>query len=136
MGIPEGACLSWSIKKWTEFKSQQWWRDSPGQRQAKSFLEERKPKLTEELLNFGRKAVRILVGLLTGHCRLNKHMNNLGMEEDALCRFCQEEEETATDVLCHCDGLTKVGLLQLGCEKGTLSGLWNFIKMLKLDREL
>ena len=64
-----------------------------------------------ELLNFDRKAVRILVRLLKGHCRLNKHMKNLGLEEDALCRFCQEEEEMAIHVLCHCDGLTKVRLL-------------------------
>ena len=61
--------------------------------------------------------MRILVGLLTGHYRLNKHTSNLGLEEDALCRFCQEEEETAIQVLCHCDGLTKVRLPQLGHEK-------------------
>ena len=88
------------------------------------------------------QAVWILAGLLTGHCRLNKHMSNLGLEEDALCSFYQEEEETATHVLSHCDGLTKVHLLQLGREKsnasefikGTLAGLWNIIKRIKLDR--
>ena len=64
--------------------SQQRWLDLPGQRHTKIFLQERKPKLTAELLNFDLKAVRVLVRLLTGHCRLNKHMSNLGLEED-LC---------------------------------------------------
>ena len=102
--------------------------------QAKTFLTERKPKLIAEQLNFDRKAVRIQVGLLTSHFRFSKHMRNLGLEE----------EETAIHVLCHCDGLTKVRLLQLGREKsrvsefmkGTLSGLWTLIKRLKLDRVL
>ena len=78
-------------------------------------------KTTAELLNFYRKEVRMLMGLLTGHCRLNKHMSNLGLEKDALCRFCQEEEETAIHVLCHCDSLTKVRLSQLGRAKSSTS---------------
>ena len=46
-------------------------------------------------LNYDRNVVRILVGLLTGHRRLNEAWwKTLG-------RFCQEEEATAIHVLCH-----------------------------------
>ncbi|KAK9509827.1 hypothetical protein O3M35_004731 [Rhynocoris fuscipes] len=41
----------------------------------------------------------MVVGLLTGHCRLNKHMHNSRLGDDDLCRFCLEEEETAVHVL-------------------------------------
>ena len=38
-----------------------------------------------------------------------------------LCKAHQEEEETVIHVLCHCDGLTKVRLLLLVCEKSSAS---------------
>ena len=97
------------------------------------------PILTAELLTFYRKAVRVLVGLLTGRCRLNK--SNLDLEEDT---DSARKKRKWPPTCCHCDGLTKVRLLQLGLEKssanefmkGNLSGLWSLIKRLKLDKVL
>ncbi|KAK9499943.1 hypothetical protein O3M35_002877 [Rhynocoris fuscipes] len=50
----------------------------------------------------------MIVDLLTGHCRLNKHMRNLRIVEDDLCRYCLEEEESAVHILCHCEGLARL----------------------------
>ncbi|KAJ8911734.1 hypothetical protein NQ315_003634, partial [Exocentrus adspersus] len=106
------------------------------------FIKERSARLTEDLLGQNRKAIRIIVGLLTGHCRLNKHMSLMGLAEEATCRFCSEEEETAVHVLCQCEGLARLRFLILGEEnpsassytKAPLSRLWSLIQRTQLDR--
>ncbi|KAK9512815.1 hypothetical protein O3M35_001148 [Rhynocoris fuscipes] len=50
----------------------------------------------------------MVVGLLTGHCRLNKHKYNMLLADDDLCRFCLDEEETAVHFLCQCEGLARL----------------------------
>lgn len=50
-------------------------------------------KLKNNLFNQTQKAKRKMTGLLTRHCQLNKHLNNLSLVEEAIYRFCQEEEE-------------------------------------------
>ena len=61
-----------SINEWIHSRSRDWWLKSPGQRQAKEFLKEQKSEFTRDLLDKDRKTVKMLVGLLTGHCRLNR----------------------------------------------------------------
>ncbi|KAJ8914040.1 hypothetical protein NQ315_017559 [Exocentrus adspersus] len=97
-----------SIDEWMDGKSREWWRKLPQQRQAKMFIKERSASLTDDLLGQNRKAIRIIVGLLTGHCRFNKHMSLMGLAEEATCRFCSEEEETAVHVMCQCEGLARL----------------------------
>ena len=87
-------------QKWIAEESIRSWEETPGQRQAKQFIKEPSPKFAEDLLRRDRKSVRAVVGMLTGHCRLRKHMSNMGLAEEALCRFCNEEEETPLHVLC------------------------------------
>ena len=133
-----------SIKSWMQTKSQEWWNKSPGMRQAKEFIKKPSPTFTEYLLSQKRSSTRILVGLLTGHCRLNKHMSTIGLTEELLCRFCQEEEETAVHILCHCEGLSRLRFLTLGEEKpgaqrytGDLkASLWSLIEKAGLAEEL
>lgn len=38
---------------------------------------------------------------------------------DAICRFCKEEEPTSVDVLYHCEGLAMIKSLVLGIESST-----------------
>ncbi|KAJ8919261.1 hypothetical protein NQ315_003844 [Exocentrus adspersus] len=133
-----------SIDEWMDDKSREWWRNLPQQRQAKMFIKERSARLTDDLLGQNRKAIRIIVGLLTEHCRLNKHMSLMGLAEEATCRFCSEEEETAVHVLCQCEGLARLRFLILGEEnpsassytKAPLSRLWSLIQRTQLDRVL
>ena len=44
----------------------------------------------------------ILTGFLTGHCRLRGHLKKLGIEENAMCRFCIEEVKTPIHLLTGC----------------------------------
>ncbi|KAJ8916729.1 hypothetical protein NQ315_013933 [Exocentrus adspersus] len=106
------------------------------------FIKKRSARLTDDLLGQNRKAIRIIVGLLTGHCRLNKHMSLMGLAEEATCRFCSEEEETAVHVLCQCEGLARLRFLILGEEnpsassytEAPLSRLWSLMQRTQLDR--
>ncbi|KMQ91192.1 lian-aa1 retrotransposon protein, partial [Lasius niger] len=40
--------------------------------------------------------------VLTGHCRLRRHLHLLGLEKDKRCRKCEQEEETPPHILCFC----------------------------------
>uniref|UniRef100_T1I9C7 Reverse transcriptase zinc-binding domain-containing protein n=1 Tax=Rhodnius prolixus TaxID=13249 RepID=T1I9C7_RHOPR len=134
-------CLrSASIKLWMQDRSREWWVKTPGQRQAKKFIHSYSPKLTAELLQLGRVAIRIAVGILAGHCRLNKHMHCMGLATDSLCRFCQEEEETALHVVCQCEGLVWLRYRLFGKEKlvptslsqGPLSDLLRLLRYVRV----
>ena len=128
-------------KKWLTNKSLEWWKNSPGQRQAKKFITEHSPKFTADLISKDRKSVKAVVGLLTGHCKLNRHLKLMGLAEEAMCRFCKSQEETAEHILCQCDSLAYVRFLVLGDVKpqarsymeGSISRLLDFVKRVRLE---
>ena len=47
----------------------------------------------------------MLTGFLTGHCQLRGHLKKLGTEENGMCRFCDEEEETSIHLLTDCEAM-------------------------------
>ena len=49
-----------------------------------------------------RKQLRVLVGLLTGHIALNRHLSVMKIRTDPLCPACGEEEETSYHLLEKC----------------------------------
>jgi hypothetical protein len=42
------------------------------------------------------------VGLITGHCPLNKHLHNMGLIDEPICIACGMEDESAFHLLCDC----------------------------------
>ncbi len=54
------------------------------------------------------------IGLLTGHCRLNRHLSIMGVVGDPLCRRCRSVEETSAHVLCECEELSAYRFEHLG----------------------
>ena len=57
-----------------------------------------------ELRKFDRRQLRLTVGLLTGHWRVNYHLSKMGLSHSADCRWCHLEEETTEHLLCECQG--------------------------------
>ncbi|KAJ8941602.1 hypothetical protein NQ318_012948 [Aromia moschata] len=49
--------------------------------------------------------LRWIVGLITGHCPLMRHLTTIGVKNDPDCRRCGEEEETSLHILCECPAL-------------------------------
>ena len=53
-----------------------------------------------DYLAMSRRNLRLITGILTGHCPLRKHLYNMKLNETPLCRGCEQEDETVHHVLC------------------------------------
>lgn len=69
-------------------------KDHHNQDKQKSIL---RLKFTRDLLG-RKKTVKMIVGLLRNYCRLKGHMHKIGIAEDAICRFWNEEKEIPVHV--------------------------------------
>jgi len=49
-----------------------------------------------------------LVGIITGHVALNRHLKLIGVKDNAICPLCSEEEETALHFLGQCPALATI----------------------------
>jgi hypothetical protein len=82
-----------------------------GNETAKGFLKRTSVKTAEDLLKFSRNCLRIMTGLLTGHCHFK---GTLWLLDCPKCDRCKQASETASHVLCDCDALAVLRLMQLG----------------------
>ena len=63
------------------------WLNSKGQRQAKEFNQGCPSAKHKELFKLNRNGVRKVVGLLTGHFPLRRHLTILGIKNDPICSY-------------------------------------------------
>jgi hypothetical protein len=86
------------------------------------------------LLSFNRTQSRVVIGLLTGHKTLRRHLHIMGLRDSPLCRKCGAEEETSAHALCEYVVTHRhfyLGSFFLGLEdvrELSLGAIWNFIK--------
>jgi len=68
------------------------------------------PNLATEaqLLSFNRTQSRVVIGLLTGHNTLRRHLYIMGLNNNPTCRKCGTEEETSVHILCECEALASL----------------------------
>lgn len=82
-------------------------------------------KFTSQLLELDKCHVSIVVGLITGHMRLNKHLNVLGIRDDPDCDRCGGGAGPAIHFLCKCPGYNVLRKSIFGCdhlnERGSVS---------------
>jgi hypothetical protein len=91
-------------------------------------------------LSFNRTQSRVVIGLLTGHNTLRRHLHVMGLISDPTCRRCGTEEETSVHVLCECEALASprhryLGYFFLNPEDIRVLGagaIWNFAKGTRL----
>jgi hypothetical protein len=96
-------------------KARMAWKHTPGQRFAKKMINKSSNKLTSGLLILSRNKTRLVVGLLTGHCHLRKHLHRLGIyKEEPVCKKCGMGEETAHHILFECKALGRIPYSVLG----------------------
>ncbi|KAJ8915528.1 hypothetical protein NQ315_012410 [Exocentrus adspersus] len=91
-----------SIDNWTREKCQVDWSRGIGLRQARLLIKGPGAAATRSLVSLNRANIKIITGLLTGHGRLNKHLNTIGLSPDSRCRLCGTSDEDSVHVLCHC----------------------------------
>jgi ribonuclease HI/Fe2+ transport system protein FeoA len=80
-------------------KALELWMSSKGSKHSKSLIKGYNNKMARELLQLKRHKTCTVTRTRTGHCKLNKHLFQMGMKQDAVCGVCQESEETATPLL-------------------------------------
>jgi hypothetical protein len=93
-----------AINQWCLMAHGKQWRLDKGHRQSHLFLGYtlRSNQDYRWILSLRRKDCRILVGLLTGHNSLLRHLNMIGVVPNGLCPSCHRAEETSQHFLCDC----------------------------------
>ena len=81
------------------------WKKLDSCKHSKHFIVKSNKRTTNFLLNKSRKELRSMIGLITGHCKLNKHLHRMRLSEDSSCRRCNEEEETPIHLFTNCPAL-------------------------------
>jgi hypothetical protein len=106
------------------------------QRQAREFISGPDLAMGARLLSFNRTQFRVVIGLLTGHNTLRRHLHIMGLCNDPICRKCGTEKETSVHILCECEALASLMHAYLGFfflypedkrELG-MGVIWNFAK--------
>ena len=62
----------------------------------------------------GKTQTTAVIGLLTGHNTLRRHLHVMGLSDNPTCRKCGTEEETSAHILCECEVLASLSNIHLG----------------------
>ena len=68
----------------------------------------------DEALALSRQDLRLLVGILSGHCGLRAHQHRINKSDVGVCRFCLVGQETPLHFLCECEALARKRNISLG----------------------
>lgn len=71
--------------------------------------------LTRTLMEYSRPKIGTFINIVTGHC-FNKHMFKLGIVNSPICRYCLEDDETVSHILCECLALVSDRVSTFGVE--------------------
>lgn len=71
------------------------------------------PKRSQDCLNLTKKNLRIIAGILIGHCRLTYYLRKQEIFADTVCRFYEEGNETSIHGLGKCPAFVKSRLSHL-----------------------
>jgi hypothetical protein len=66
------------------------------------------------LLSFNRTQSRVVIGLLTGHNTLRRHLHIMGLCDSPISRKCGTGEESSVQILCECEALASLRHTYLG----------------------
>ncbi|XP_069966728.1 uncharacterized protein [Bactrocera oleae] len=117
------------------------WQQLQGMHHARLLMGGYDLKRFNAIINLPRNKFRLLVAFYTGHCRLKKHLFNMGIASSANCRFCDIEPETPEHLLMNCTAVCRRRIKALGsmfphrdCIASLApSRILEFINMLGLD---
>ena len=90
------------------------WTENSTCRQAKTFLKGRDLAVTRYALSLRRRDTHCLVGIITGHVALNRHLKLVSVKDSSICPLRSEEEETALHFFGQCPALVTIRQRVLG----------------------
>ncbi|XP_058987393.1 uncharacterized protein LOC131806753 [Musca domestica] len=91
-------------------KTQQKWLDETGCTISKRIWPVLSEKRTRSLMSLSKPDLKLVVGIITGHCKVRAMTSKWDSDDIDYCRICQDEEEIETieHLLCHCPALINV----------------------------
>jgi len=84
------------------------------QRQARELIPDPDRATRARLLSLNMTQTKVIIGLLTGHNTLRRHLCIMGIGNDPMCRKYGTEEEISVHILCECEALASLGYMYLG----------------------
>jgi hypothetical protein len=104
------------------------------QRQARELISGPSLGTKTKVLSFNRTQSRAVIGLLTSHNTLRRHLYPLGLQDSPLCRKCGVMEETSAHIFCKCETLASLRHAYLGSfflepkdiQSISLGTIWSF----------
>jgi len=84
------------------------------QREGREMIWSASPAAKTRLFSFNRTQSRVVIGHLTGHKTLRRHLHLIGFTSIPLCRRCGAEYETTAHILCECEALASPRHVYLG----------------------
>nr|AMS38365.1 hypothetical protein [Bactrocera tryoni] len=123
---------------------ERYWQQLQGMRHAKLLMGGYNLSRFKYVINLPRDKLKLLVAFYTGHCKLNKHLYNMGLSSCANCRFCDREPETPEHLLIDCTAVCRRRIKALGSmfpnrdhiASLAPSSILDFINMLGLSESL
>ncbi len=113
-GIPRSSAYQ-SINSWVRNEHERRWHQVHGHRMSKMVLSRPSATVASELMQLSRGKLRLVLGLISGHCGLRLHLRRLGAHDGATsCRKCGLYDETAEHILFDCNGLKYVRTVVFG----------------------
>ena len=101
VGIPYCSGIGNLIDKFRRIYANNW-RYTDSCRWYKDIMGKDFQNWTSDIWLMSRPKARKLVAFLTGHYNMNCYLHKVGLSEDSLCRWCNEEEETPYHIICSC----------------------------------
>jgi len=90
-----------NMKRWVDNQHLlTWFGPSSSQRQARKLFLGPSPTTKTRFLSYNRTQSRVVIGLLTGHNTLGRHLQLVALTNGSLCRRCGAQEETSALDLC------------------------------------
>jgi len=97
------------IKRWIDNQHLVMWRGPCStQRKAQELISGPDLATRARLLSFNRPQSRVVIGLLTGHNTLWRHLYVMGLSDNPICKKCVTEEEASVHVLSACEALASL----------------------------
>ena len=89
-----------SYKEWTH----KWYYSKTG-RQTRIWFPSLNKKFSRSLMSLNRTDLGLMVEIISGHNRLNRHQNIVDKDVSPLCRLCKEENESSFHIIASCPRL-------------------------------
>ena len=93
-----------ALKEWSLSRLRERWLDAEGCRQAKMLVPTVDLKKTRWLMQMSRQSLSLMVGILTGHCGLNRHLSLMKVVPDPTCPKCKTRQHSIIWESVRCTG--------------------------------